>query len=114
MCETGFIRSADLTPLMRRRFELETRIPGLTLCESYSGTGERRTGRHPAALKHRRNAAEFVGGRSGPLDVASRDRDLHLCLQERGAAECRVRWLLLRSEERRVGKECRSGWSRQQ
>ena len=94
--------SADLTPLMRRGFELAAGICEITFCESDMAAGEGRAGGHPAALKHRGDPPQFVGCRPGTFEVSDCDRDLHLRLQERGAPELRIRRPLFRWHGRRT------------
>src|SRR4029450_5852061 len=57
---------------------------------SQGGAGEQRF-----ALESGGDELQLVGGRSGPFDVAGRDRDLALRLEQRCALQVGVGWSLL-------------------
>ena len=57
---------------------------------------ERRTGYQRLALKSSGHELQLVGGCAGAVDVAGRDLDLDLCLEQRHAPQLSVRWQLLR------------------
>src|SRR3712207_9219063 len=94
---------------MIRRPPRSTLFPYTTLFRSHAGRGAairdmRRLHAYPKAEQHARE----VRGRAGA--GGGEGRPLRICPNESDqVAEAAVR--AVRSEERRVGKECRSRWS---
>ena len=65
---------------------------GVALGEPHPSSGEGGAGDQRLALESGGDELQLVGGRSGPVDVAGRDLDLDLRLEQRRALQVGVRW----------------------
>ena len=98
--ERRLVRRADIVPESRRfREELFRRL-GIALGEAYPPSREGRARDERLAVESVGDDLQLVGGRAGSIDLAGRDLDLDLRLEQRRPPQLRVRWQLLRRDTR--------------
>ncbi len=111
-CERRLVGGADLVPephgfgqrlFCAGRIALDEPHPS----SSEGGTGDQRFAREAGG-----DELQLVGRRSGPADVADRDLDLDLRLEQRRALQVGVRWPLLRGHPQRALERVSYGGSR--
>ena len=95
-CERRLVRGADLVPESHRFGEGLFRARRIAVGEPHPSASEGGAGGQRFALEPGGDELQLVGGRSGPADVAGRDLDLDLRLEQRRALQVGVRWSLLR------------------
>ncbi len=94
-CVRRLVRGADLVPESHRFGEGQLRARRIALGEPHAASSEGGAGHERLALESGGDKLQLVGGRSSPVDVAGRDLDLDLRLEQRGALKVAVRWSLL-------------------
>ena len=93
--ERRLVRGADFVPEPHRFGQGLFRARRVAVGEPHPSAGEGGAGDQRFALESGGDELQFVGGRSGPVDVAGRDLDLDLRLEQRRALQVGVRWSLL-------------------
>ena len=94
--ERRLVRGADFVPEPHRFGQGLFRARRIAVGEPHPSAGEGGAGDQRLALESGGDELQLVGGRSGPADVAGRDLDLDLRLEQRRALQVGVRWPLLR------------------
>ena len=90
-----FVGGADFVPQSHRFGQGLFCARRIAVGEPHPSAGVGGAGDQRFALETGGDEIELVGGRSGPVDVAGRDGDLDLRLEQRGALQVGVRWSLL-------------------
>ena len=90
-----FVGGSDVGPQSRRFGQGLFCARCIAVGEPHSSAGVSGAGDQRLAPESGGDDIELVGGRSGPVDVPTCDRDLDLRLEQRGALQIGVRWSLL-------------------
>jgi len=101
-CERHLIGRADLVPESRSFGKEPLPVRRIALGEPHPSVSKGRAGDQRLALESVGHELQFVGGRAGAVDVAGRDLDLDLRLEERRPLQVGVRWSLPRGHPQGV------------
>ena len=99
-CERRLIGRADLVPHSCRFRATPFRLRCVALREPHPSSSQGRPGDQRLALKSGGHALQLVGRGPGAAEVAARDLDLDLRVEQRGPLQVGVGWQLLRRNPR--------------